>query len=402
MLVFAFSFLNAVVNDTAGIIFPELASGAGARADGMGGAFTSVADDASAVYWNPAGLSGIKNIKVSAAFDKWLMDSFYQNIMAAFPMGPGVIGFDVFYMSYGSFDRVNDLGILTGGTVAPYNLSFTGAYGLSLGSELSAGLSARFAMLSLDTNSFTGLAVDLGALYRTKSFSAGIALKNAGTGGDYYMPFEIKAGFSMPALATKEHKIIIALDTGYVLKEAPYAAAGAEYSFSKMFFARAGYKLKFTGTPEGSLGGLTLGAGAGLGAFSVDYAFVPFGDLGATHRVALNMEFAPPSQEVEMLKPVMRSTAKTADKKTKTPEELLDMLAQGGSFENAGNLDAAEKQYRAILDEDFNYADAWKRLGAVMVKKKNNVEAFRCFQAYLKLRPNDKAVKAWIDKNSRE
>jgi tetratricopeptide (TPR) repeat protein len=78
------------------------------------------------------------------------------------------------------------------------------------------------------------------------------------------------------------------------------------------------------------------------------------------------------------------------------------MLAQGGSYENAGNLNAAEKEYKAIIDENFDYADAWKRLGAVMVKKKNNVEAFRCFQQYLKLRPDDKAVRAWMDKNSRE
>src|SRR5688572_28303308 len=30
----------------------------GTRAQGMGGAFVGVADDASAVYWNPAGLAG--------------------------------------------------------------------------------------------------------------------------------------------------------------------------------------------------------------------------------------------------------------------------------------------------------------------------------------------------------
>src|SRR5438477_7409975 len=31
----------------------------GERAQGMGGAFVAVADDASAIYWNPAGLSNV-------------------------------------------------------------------------------------------------------------------------------------------------------------------------------------------------------------------------------------------------------------------------------------------------------------------------------------------------------
>jgi len=31
--------------------------GVGTRADGMGGAFVAVADDASAGYWNPAGIA---------------------------------------------------------------------------------------------------------------------------------------------------------------------------------------------------------------------------------------------------------------------------------------------------------------------------------------------------------
>ena len=43
------------------LLLPGLASaqtfgGIGARAEGMGGAFVAVADDATAVYWNPAGL----------------------------------------------------------------------------------------------------------------------------------------------------------------------------------------------------------------------------------------------------------------------------------------------------------------------------------------------------------
>ncbi len=43
----------------------DLITGIGARAIGLGGAFVSVADDASAVYWNPAGLTQLKKMSYS-------------------------------------------------------------------------------------------------------------------------------------------------------------------------------------------------------------------------------------------------------------------------------------------------------------------------------------------------
>ncbi len=395
-------FSNAAVNDSAGIIFPELTSGAGARSESMAGAFTAVADDASAVFWNPAGLSRINKIKVSVEFDKWFMDSYYENLMSAFPLGSGVLGLDVFYMNYGSFNRVNESGALTGGAVNPYNLSVLGGYGLSLGKELSLGVTAKFAMQSIDTYSYSGFGIDFAAMYKAQQFSYGLTLQNIGSGGAYSMPMAVRAGAALQALSTREHKLTVAMDLDYIFKDAPYASLGAEYIFAKMFFLRAGYRLKFGENNTGGLTGLSAGAGVGINDFTIDYAFVPFGDLGVSNRVTLNMDFAVPNSDVEMLKPVRRVVEKESDKQAKTPEQLRDMLAQGGSYENAGNLNAAEKEYKAIIDENFDYADAWKRLGAVMVKKKNNVEAFRCFQQYLKLRPDDKAVRAWMDKNSRE
>jgi len=118
------------INNSAGIIFPELDSGAGARAAGMGGAFTAVADDASASYWNPAGLSQLKNTEVMITFDKWFADSFYQHFIAAFPLETGVFAADIFYMNYGTFATYDNTGMLLGGTINSYNAAGTLSYGL--------------------------------------------------------------------------------------------------------------------------------------------------------------------------------------------------------------------------------------------------------------------------------
>ncbi len=62
-----------------------LEGGAGARALGMGNAYTAIADDASAVYWNPAGLAGIRNNEVLIAHE------FRFGELVDFSYGAGVV-----------------------------------------------------------------------------------------------------------------------------------------------------------------------------------------------------------------------------------------------------------------------------------------------------------------------
>lgn len=76
------------------------AIGSGARAMGMGGAFIAVADDATAVSWNPGGLGQIENIEIS------VVGSYYdfERMNAAIPFGDLRTGT---YFQYGdskSFD----------------------------------------------------------------------------------------------------------------------------------------------------------------------------------------------------------------------------------------------------------------------------------------------------------
>ncbi len=61
---------------TTGATFLKL--GAGARAIGMGSAFTGLSDDASAIYWNPAGLGFTKRWELSFNYQKHFADFDYQ------------------------------------------------------------------------------------------------------------------------------------------------------------------------------------------------------------------------------------------------------------------------------------------------------------------------------------
>ena len=78
---------------------------------------------------------------------------------------------------------------------------------------------------------------------------------------------------------------------------------------------------------------------------------------------------------------------------------MLEMLAEAGTLENNGKLEQAKEQYLDIIAIDINYADAWKRLGAVYVKQGKKVDAMNAFERYLLIKPDDAAVRKWIDRN---
>ena len=100
----------------------------------------------------------------------------------------------------------------------------------------------------------------------------------------YSLPGVIKGGVAcVPAAG-----LTIATDAGYGLAdEAFWAAAGGEYSPVRSLTVRAGYR--WIGQDDGleGLRGVTAGLGFSTGRIGIDYAFQPFGDMGASHRIAV-------------------------------------------------------------------------------------------------------------------
>ena len=69
---------------SSGEIFEKI--GVGARAAGMGGAFSALADDITSLYWNPAGVARLKGITVGASYTKWFADVTHNFIGAVLPL----------------------------------------------------------------------------------------------------------------------------------------------------------------------------------------------------------------------------------------------------------------------------------------------------------------------------
>src|SRR5690349_17928904 len=83
ILAMNFFFARVEASETANAQFLKL--GAGARAAGMADAFTSVADDVTAAYWNPAGLAQLTTPEISVMQNNQLVESQYQYVGGAMP-----------------------------------------------------------------------------------------------------------------------------------------------------------------------------------------------------------------------------------------------------------------------------------------------------------------------------
>jgi len=94
----------------------------GAKAVGMGEAFSALADDNSAIYWNPAGLSQQVFPRLSLAHSRWFLDASFQELSLSWPLGLASLGAQLSYVNSGVFERRDEFGARLPGMIEPYQM----------------------------------------------------------------------------------------------------------------------------------------------------------------------------------------------------------------------------------------------------------------------------------------
>ena len=87
---------------TTGAQFLEI--GISPRADAMGGAYTAIADDVSALYYNPAGLIQLESKQVMVSLIDYPADISYSFVGVALPAMGGMIGFAYYGLDAGEMN----------------------------------------------------------------------------------------------------------------------------------------------------------------------------------------------------------------------------------------------------------------------------------------------------------
>jgi long-subunit fatty acid transport protein len=289
------SFVSSLTLQAAGTSSAQfLKMGAGARAAAMGEAFTSVADDATSTYWNPAGLPAMQDSQISVMHNSHLEGSQYQHVSAGIKRE--AIGFGVFIqrLDFGSIEKYSAANAREGNFEAG---SIAG--GFSVGKVINAGLNfgvtGKFIEESIESEKATTFAGDFGLLIKREKFNLGLSLLHVGPGMKFVnesasLPQTMKAGISTKL---REGKLLLSGELSKPKDSGMAYHAGAELVLNKSISTRAGFKA--TSDEAASLGGLSGisgGLGIKVGRIQLDYAVVPFGDLGMSQKVSLLFHFS--------------------------------------------------------------------------------------------------------------
>lgn len=272
----------------AGAAGAYLRMGTGARALGMGGAYVAICDDAYATYWNPAGLTQIRDHQVGSMYAimtlgrKYNFLNYTQGLGKDWGLGISLVNFGI-----AEIEERDAQGNLIGEFEDSQNAYYF-SLAKSLKESLSLGINIKYLTHELLDNKATGFGLDAGILFKlTKTLSLGFVLQDIGSkikwdtpsGHEDKFPLNIRGGAALKLL---KDKLILATDLEKNETQSVKFHAGAEYWITKTFAVRAGYD-----DHE-----LTAGASFKTPHFRFDYAFCANKlQEGNTHRISVLFSF---------------------------------------------------------------------------------------------------------------
>lgn len=324
---------------SAGVLFLLITPGA--RSAGMGESFVSVADDANATYWNPAGMAFQDRMSISLMYAKWLPqladDLHYNYASAVKPInGLGTAGLAVTFISLGEQIITGENDPTELGRFSSYELAVAGSFGTKLGANNAAGVALKFIYSNLspkldntsqkgDGNA-TAFALDLSYMHKNllvDYLNLGVNLTNLGPKITYVdaaqadpLPTNLRIGlsyqlvrqeFNRLTLATEVNRLLIAFDDeGKALNVIPgiFKAfsdedskaelrhfiynVGAEYWYNNFVALRTGYHYD----QDGRAKYVSFGAGLKYSSLNLDFGYISAGEghpLSDTMRFSLGI-----------------------------------------------------------------------------------------------------------------
>jgi hypothetical protein len=303
----------------------------GAPAVGMGSAFVSLANDATSLYWNPAGSAWLLQSEVLAMHTTWIADTRFDYASFVLPLE----GFGTLGVNFTSLN-MDDMKVTTverpegtGEYFSAGDMAVGVSYAHRLTDRFTIGFNAKYIQQTIWHESATAFAIDVGTIFRTDligGLTIGATLSNFGTpmrmsGRDarqfgmldptkqgtnsqipqdiemdsWDLPLLFQIGVSTTPLKTDNYRLTIAADALHPNDNYESVNVGGEFAFQDILFLRGGYSS--LGLPDRE-GGLSLGFGLSSNGFlsssttiRFDYAYRDMGRLSNINVFSLSARF---------------------------------------------------------------------------------------------------------------
>ncbi len=415
---------------------------ASARSAAFASAFVAVADDGSALFSNPAGLGALASGELSLHHQVWVGDTSLETLMIALPLeNLGGLGVAVHYVNFGSFEGRDSLGN-TEPSLSANRIALEGGWGMSLLRNFSVGLALRASQENLAGNLYQFFSLDGGLLFRlSPEWKIGLAFEGLGENGSQGdLPFALRGGTSFSPDLSRDWRLLVSGAGSVEAGGLSRLQTGVEAVYAGHYALRAGYQWDLVDNQLGGLNGLTLGVGYSWEGLSLDYAFLPMGDLGTSHRFSLSYHFGISSSAgrtastdlsvpkansgTESLPPSAASASPALPFNPKTSASISadasnapptasspadsgndleiqfklapDTLKQGKELEQQGKYPEAIGLYTQAIQNDQKNLLAWWGLGNIYFRLGRRDYAVHCFEEVLKINPNMPGLTAWL------
>ncbi len=305
--------------------------GIGGRALGLGSAYSAIANDVTAGYWNPAGLVHMEYPQLTASHDERFGNLVaYDYAAFAFPSGANIVnaetgtteyraesyGISIFRLGVDGIPDTRNAWADSNGnkvydeSIRPDYSAITyfnwsdwvvyGSYAKQYSEDLYFGANVKLIRRNGGEFHGTGIGIDVAMQYRVlPQFMVAANLQDAtttliswSTGTNELISPTLKLGAAY-MLEVFNGRLTPAVGADVRFENRRFASsahlgpvsidpqAGIEFDYNKLIAVRAGYN---------ELGNLTIGAGIHLRKLDVDYSFAKFDaadQLGNTHRISL-------------------------------------------------------------------------------------------------------------------
>lgn len=302
----------------------------GPAAVGMGGAFVSVANDFSALYWNAAGIASAQENQFGISHTDWIADTRFDFAGLMIPLsGFGTIGFSFTSLSMGDMKvRTVEQPEGTGEYFSAGDVAAGVSYARSLTDRFAIGFTGKYIQESIWHESASAFAIDAGTIFKTDLFGGmtiGASLSNFGTsmkmsgrdarefirvdptkqGSNDQIPTDIEfdswdlpllfqIGVSTNVVKNDDYRWTVAMDALHPSDNFESMNIGTEFAFRDFIYFRGGYQSLFLNQGEA---GLCLGVGMNSSMVNssilvrFDYAYQSMGRLGNVQMLSLGINF---------------------------------------------------------------------------------------------------------------